>query len=411
MDARAVKYSFDRLITRGTTGATILNANNGAGFVTAVEAPNPTTVIIRLKTPYLTYPDAVTQTQLGIVNPRVVEANGGVDKSKPNPWMASHSAGGGPYLLESYVPGRRAVLVANPRYYGPKPRERRVIVNIVPSDSTLLFQATAGQADVTIGLTKQSVASLRGNRCCKIVANTVPIMNLLMLPTTRAPFTNRTFRQALAHAIPYPQIVKSVMYGYAQTFNGPYPPAFSNFNRALGKPRAYDLARAKRMIEASGVSLPVDVDLMVRQGDNDFANAAVIVKEVWRQLGVNVNIKTLVASEYIAARNTLKKDFAIMVQWGAAIGDPYWSINYQLRCGYFTNVSNYCNPAVEALIDRVRDAPVDKRQPLYDQIARLFVQDQPLIPIYSAQYVAVLKRGVRTYHWSARELPLWKWGR
>src|SRR4051794_20104366 len=43
MDAYAVKYSFDRMLTRNSSGAGIgLNANYPAGFVTGIEAPNAT---------------------------------------------------------------------------------------------------------------------------------------------------------------------------------------------------------------------------------------------------------------------------------------------------------------------------------------------------------------------------------
>jgi peptide/nickel transport system substrate-binding protein len=413
MDAAAVKYTFERLLTRGAVGAYILQANT-PGLVTAIEAPNRTTVVIRLKTPYRTYPYALAHTQVGIVNPRVVEAHGGVDKAKPNEWMATHSAGGGPYLLQEYSPRRRAVFVTNPRYFGPKPREPRVIVNFIPSDTTLLLQASSGKAHVTAGLTYQSIASLRGKSCCRIVANDDPAEVFLSLPNLHAPFNNRLFRQALSYAVPYSGIVSRVAYGYAKSYYGPFPPSWTNYNPQLGRTRAYDLDRAKRLIEQSGVRLPVRVDLVIREGANDFAQIATIVKDTWRQLGVEVTVKRVSASAYITARNTPKRKYALINQYGAPIGDPYWTVNYDMRCGSIFNTSDHCNRALDRLMDRAFAAPLGKRQPLWNQFARIWINDAPRIPLYTPQWVVILGKDVRQYHYGpvgTFQLSLWRWGR
>jgi peptide/nickel transport system substrate-binding protein len=414
MDANAVKYSFDRINKRVSIGSVFLNANNPVGFVTSVEAPNPTTVIVRLKSPSknVDYADMHTYANLSIVNPRVVEANGGIDPRRPNVWMASHAAGGGPYVLQEYDPNRRAVLVANPRFFGPKPREPRVIVNFVKSDPTLLFQATARRADVTVGLTLQSTASLRGNSCCQVVANSFQTMVLLALPNAHPPFNNKLFRQALSYAVPYAGLIRTVAYGYAKSYYGPYPPAFSNYNAKIAKPRQYDVARARRLLEQSGVRTPVSIDLIVREGLNDDAQIAVAVQASWRQLGVNVNIKTLTAAQYASARYTTSdRTYALIEQRSLVFGDPAWTLTSEVPCSSIVNTSDYCSPTLEALLDRILDTPRNRRQPLWDQFARVWVADAPRIPIYSPQYVVALKRGVRYYHFGSTPLALWKWGR
>src|SRR5437667_104251 len=51
-------------------------------------------------------------------------------------WLRNHAAGTGPYMLDRWDPESRAVLVANPNYWGPKPRLSRVIIQHVPESST-----------------------------------------------------------------------------------------------------------------------------------------------------------------------------------------------------------------------------------------------------------------------------------
>jgi peptide/nickel transport system substrate-binding protein len=411
MDSGAVKYSLERLLTRGATGAAILNGNR-EGLVESIEAPDSTTVVISLKEAYPTYPQILTSFQAAsIVNPRLVEANGGIDKEKPNEWMASHSAGGGPYVLEEYEPGRRAVLVANKKFFGTPPLEPRVIVNFVKSDSTLLLQATSGEADVTVGLTYESIASLKDNDCCAVAAN-VSIPNaFLSLPNKHKPFDNRTFREALSYAVPYEGIRESVMHGYADSFFGPFPPGNTNYNAEIGGARDYDVEKAKQLLADSGVKTPVKFDLLTAEGQNDFAQVATIVKDAWREIGVDVSIKTLSASAFVEARNKPDKKYGLLVQFGGVLGFPYWVTNYDARCGHLFNTSDYCNKDVTRLIDEAFLAPEAEQQALWDDLARRWVRDVPRIPVYSPHYVVALKKGVRNYHYTATPLAIWRWGR
>jgi peptide/nickel transport system substrate-binding protein len=412
MDARAVKYSFNRAITRGGLPAIILNGNLGVGnLLASVEAPSATKVVIRLKKPYPRYYEVLTLAQCcAIVNPRIVQAHGGVDKASPNKYMATHAAGGGPYLLQSYDPGRRAVLLANPRFFGPKPFEKKVIVNFIPSDPTLLLQAS--KADVTLGLTTRSASSLRKKACCRVVANNYNVTSFIMLPNLQAPFNNRLFREGLSYAVPSAGIIKTVYYGYARKFFGPFPPANPAFNPGIEKARPLDLKKAQELIKQSGVTLPVDMDLLVQQGANDFAQIAAIIKDTWRQLRVNVNIKTVTSGPYNDALwGTPKKTTPIVGQIGGAYGFAYWIVNFDARCGNPQNTSNYCNPAASGLIDKAFYAPPAKQQSLWNQFATLWVRDVPRIPLPSYHYLVVLNKNVHRYVFTQTPLAIWMWGR
>jgi peptide/nickel transport system substrate-binding protein len=286
-----------------------------------------------------------------------------------------------------------------------------VIVNFIRSDPTLLLQATSGKADVTVGLTKQAAASLRDKPCCRVVANTYGTMITLTLPNRHPPFDNRTFREALSYAVPYDGIVREVQYGYAKTFYGPFPPAFTNYNAELGGPRTFDIQKAKQLIEQSGATLPVNMDLLIREGETDWAASATIIKDTWRQLGVNVRIKTLAAGPYLTARNKPGRTYSLILSNTLAFGEPYWVADYDLRCGSQFNFNEYCNPAVDKLVDQAFYAPRDQKQALWDEVTETWVRDAPSIQLYSPQHVVVLKAGTQNYFFSAAPLVLWKWSR
>jgi peptide/nickel transport system substrate-binding protein len=414
MDANAVKYSLDRNIKLGGFPSIAMNINGPVGSLFAsVDAPNATTVVIHLTKPWPLYPEVLASPQLdSIVEPSIVEANGGVVANTPNLWMASHSAGGGPYLLKSYDPNSHAVLVANPRFFGPKPFEKTVIVNFISSDTTLLLQASAGKADVTINMATQTAASLRGKSCCTIAANDVPVEQFLSLPNKYPPFDNATFRKALAYAVPYKGIVTAFLAGYAKTYYGPYPPSDPIFNPALGQTHEFSIKKAKQLIQQSGVKLPVSLDLIVRNSDLTFQQIAPVIQREWSLIGVNINIKVVTPAAYIAARSTTGvRTWSLLVQFGGGLVLPFWVPNYDLRCGHINNTSNYCNPQVDTAMDKAVTAPPKVAQPLWDQIAKLWIAAAPRIPLYSAQYLAVVKKGDRHYYYSAYPLTTYLWGR
>ncbi len=355
VDASAVKFSFDRNLKIGACGAYFTNAGQTTGNIfKSITAPNPTTFVIRLTRPEPLIMHSLTQAHLGIVDPGVVNANGGVQKGKPNPWMASHAAGSGPYVLRSYEPGRQAVFVANPSYFGPKPRHSTVIVNFIPSDPTLLLQARTGKADITVGLTKKSVSSLEGKSCCDIVAVDTASWQLIGLPNKVPPFNNRRFREALTYAVPYQDILNKVAFGYGKLYYGPYPPAFPSFRASIARPRAFDLDRAKRLVAQSGAKLPINVDMVIREGVLDQEQIATIVQGEWRQLGVNIRIRKLSSAEYEKAIYATPNKTLLVRFDGPSVTEPAWLLEYDLRCVSIFNTSDYCTTRPESPCTPIR---------------------------------------------------------
>ena len=95
----------------------------------------------------------------------------------------------------------RAKFNANPDFFGKPPPEPEIIVNFITDNSTLLLQARNGNADVTLGLSKASVASLVGHEGLQIIAVETARWQLIGLPNEIVPFDNPKFREALSYAV------------------------------------------------------------------------------------------------------------------------------------------------------------------------------------------------------------------
>jgi peptide/nickel transport system substrate-binding protein len=93
----------------------------------------------------------------GIVDKEVVMANE-VDGDLGNSWLATNSAGAGPYKLQGWKPNESVTLVSNPNYYGGAPAMERVIVRHVQESATQRLMLERGDIDVARNLNPEDVA-------------------------------------------------------------------------------------------------------------------------------------------------------------------------------------------------------------------------------------------------------------
>ena len=394
VDAGAVAASLNRALASGACGTYYMEAGQ-FGNTQSIEAADASTLVIKLARAEPLVLHALTQPNMAIVDVALIEEMGGDE------WIASHAAGSGPYILEEYQPGVRAKFNANPDFFGKPPPEPEIIVNFITDNSTLLLQARNGNADVTLGLSKASVASLVGHEGLQIIAVETARWQLIGLPNEIVPFDNPKFREALSYAVPYRQILDKVAFGYAKIFYGPFPPAFPAYNAELGAPRTFDLDRSRALIEEAGVELPVAIDMIIREGETDQEQIATIIQGTWRELGVNLTIRKLPASGYQEGIYTETKTTTLIRSDGPSVTDPGWLLDYDLRCASTFNTSDYCNTEAEALLDQAHPLLDEaKRQVLWDMIARLWVADSPRIPVFADTYTAVVKDVVKRWHYA-----------
>lgn len=403
LDGAAAAASLNRALTSGGCGTYYMEAANFGNTQSIVGEENTVTITLAKPEPLLIH--ALTQPNLSIVDVVEAEANGG------NEWMANNAAGSGPYMLESYQPGVSATYVVNPNYYGDAPTEAEVVLNFVSDPSALLLQARNGGANVTLGLPKQMLAEVSGSM--NVVAIPASRFLIVGLPTQVAPFNNATFRQALSYAVPYEAILDTVAYGYGESFFGPFPPQFSAYNAEIGAPRAFDMTRAQELLAESGVSGPVPLNIVIREGQGDQEQIATILQGAWSALGVEVTISKLSASAYGEVVTAPEKSDAILRFDGPSLADPAWLLNYDMRCESPYNMSNYCSETAENLLNEALAMPdLADRQANWDEIARIWVEDAPRIPLYGDIYTAVLSPDVAAFDF-AQDGPfdIQNWGR
>jgi peptide/nickel transport system substrate-binding protein len=115
LTAEDVKYSWDRVVTMALPeGQSDLFEN-----VASTTVVDDFTFEVTLSEPDASFLSFLAAHPVAsVVNPDVVEANGGVVAGQPNEFMAQNMAGSGPYVLTSWEREDRMSFDINPEYWG-----------------------------------------------------------------------------------------------------------------------------------------------------------------------------------------------------------------------------------------------------------------------------------------------------
>jgi len=408
MDAEAVKYSLDRVNTMNGCGASILNdLYQEPNLISSVDVVDAQTVSITLSQPDGDFLLALATSAASIVDPALVEANGGVVADTPNDWMASNDAGSGPFRLASYEPGTSAVLERDDDFGGEPAASPAIDVSWIKSDAAMLLQVQNGELDVALGLTKNSAASVDGTDGLTVAASTATANMQFLMPNDKAPWTDERLREAVTYAIPYQDILDNVLQGYGELYYGPIPPTMPGYDAADSAPRTYDLAKAKELVAASGVATPVKVTLDVISGDTTQASIATILQSALGEIGIDITVNPLSESAWGDAVYNQTTTAALRLDGPAVFSAGYY-LQYDEYCSSPYNTGVICVPGNEDLLTSARAAgTTQERDAFLAQLTENWVADSPKVPLYLDATAVVVKDGT-DYVWDpATDMRAW----
>ena len=408
VDAKAVVWSIERDIKLEEGGYSVLEETDYTPpLIKSVKATGPLTVVFQYKRPAPNQLQVLsTPTAGAIYDPKLVEEHGGVKKATPNEWLASHDAGYGPYLLKSYSPNHQLVLEANPDFF-EAPKTKKIILNFIPDNETLLLDAQSGQADITLGLTNQAAKSLVGNSCCTVASFKSRQAETLNFPeNAKNPFfKNQAFRQALSYAFPYEAVLAKVAYGYGKLYFGEWMPSYSWYDPTVGAPRPTDLNKAKELLAKSGIKTPVSFTIYVGQGDNIGKEIATAASGAWQALGVNAKVQVVSASAFLEVVYTNHAGASVFLDGPQVVAPDYhWAYDLQCPPNNQFNDTDICIPAADKLMKEVAITTTEpQRQEKINAADKYYIEATPRVWVYDSELVAVLGKNVTGYYSS--DLP------
>ena len=335
----------------------------------------------------------------GIMSEKAVKAHATAKDPWANDWLKTNMVSTGPYVLSKSTPGVEYDFTPNQYYWDKKhaPCNGGIIVKVTPNASDRLLLIQRNGVDVARSLDFKDIAGLQSNTNLQVLRYATPDMRELGLNNNVKPFDNPLVRQAIAYAIPYDQILQTVWSGFASPLKSISPPGQPTSDPSVS-PYTTDLEKAKALLEQAGMKDGFSTTLYTRSEDTEDQKAAVLIQESLAKIGVKVTIQKMLTAAY-AAKEFGKRDMPMFFwNWISFVNDPYYGFTFLAQCKQGTNFSNYCDPKVDALIQKGMFEPnPSKRAAISRQIQTMVAQASPNIGIGTPDSIVVM--GKSTTGW------------
>jgi peptide/nickel transport system substrate-binding protein len=254
--------------------------------VEAIETPDPQHVRIKLKQPW---PDFLTfyagATGAGWIVPRKYVETIGNDGFKKAP------IGAGPYKYVSFKPGIELVLEAFEPYWRNTPRVKRLVLKVIPDESTRLAALKRGEIDIAYSIRGELAEEMLRTPGLSLKAP-VPGAQWLYFADQwdpKSPWHDLRVRQAANLAMDRAGINKALTLGKSRLTNSIIPESFE-FYWQPPEP-VYDPEKAKRLLAEAGH--PNGFDAGEFNVDASYSNVAEALLNNFAKIGIRTRLRPL----------------------------------------------------------------------------------------------------------------------
>jgi peptide/nickel transport system substrate-binding protein len=384
VNAQAVKYTFARYIKVKSAANTVLwlakVTNEG------MEVIDDYTIKFKLDGANPLLLDYLQMLSLGIQDPDAIEANGGVEAEKPSEWVDYNDVGSGPFKLVSWKPGVELEFERNESYWGPKPKLKRVIFQIIPEESTRAMLLERDNIDIMWWIAAKDYAMLKSKKNLKVIGRPTIKVNYIDMNRNKPPFDNIKVREALAYSFPYKEVIDDVLYGRAIQMTSPASEGSPSFTGAYFHYKQ-DLNKAKALLKEAGYGKGLSFTFLL--GEGRIANnkeIAVTWQAALKKIGVNMDIQVLPQAAFLEKLKS-KEVPIFMVAWTSFVTDPWYQFMFLLGSKSFCNYADIHDAQLDAWIQEA--TPMVNKEDRYaiSQKVQKYVSDNVLW-IYMFQPIA-----------------------
>lgn len=266
----------------------------------------------------------------------------------------------GPYKVVEFRPDTSLQLVAHDEYWGGTPPIRSIRFVEVPEVASRIAGLLSGQYQFACDIPPDQISEIEKNQAFEVQGGTIQNHRLICFDKNNAQLTNPLVRRAFTHAIDRQAIVDSLWAGRTVVPAGLQWQFYGDMFHADWTVPEYNPALARDLLRQAGYrGDPIVYRLLNNYYTNQNPTAQVIT-EMWRTVGLNVQINTVENWSQIMARGPQRA----VRDWSnsAPFNDPVSSIvnqhgpnGQQQQIGEWTNAEmNQLCEVLETSTDRAR---------------------------------------------------------
>lgn len=390
LNAEAVRYSLDRTLAIGKGPADNISA------IAAMKAVDDYTLEITLKNPYGPFLQTLATNGASIVNPKV--AAKAVNDDKAQGFLAENIDGSGPFKVVEWTRGQRCVLEAKPKYWGDKPKLKKVIIRFMSESADRRMALEQGDVDIAENILIDQIPALEKNKA--IVVNRYPsqMVEYVYLNCQNPKLSNPKVREALSHAVDYKGIIEHVLQGNGVQMRGPIPDGMWGHRKDVFQYQR-DVTKAKELLKAAGAE-KLELTLIYSERRATWEQIALVMQANLADVGVKLNLE-LMANPTLRDKIDKGTFDLCLGAWSPDFADPYMFMNFwfdSAKQGLPGNRAFYKNEKVDELIRKAETlSSVEERKKLYSAAQDIIMKEAPYIFLYQIQTIVPLRANVQGY--------------
>ena len=318
-------------------------------------------------------------------------------EDKNNNWLES-PIGTGPFILKDYTVGKEIILNRNDYYWDRKAYLEEITFNLAGGVPMAMYENN--EIDIT-GVTLADLERVE-DQCSDLNNDVVTIpprhaITYIGFNTSKPPFDDIKFRQALNHAVDKELIADQVFSNLVIPADGIIPPNFPGYSEKISS-LSFNLEKAKSLLVESkyasynGDSNSQEIDtseipritLTIPGTGGSPGFTTEIIADMWREnLGIDINIQQVEWATYIQDLHKGRLQAWSGLQWEADYPDPQTFIDTLFRSDSSINYGSYNNKNVDNFINEAQiEQDVMSRYKLYNQAEQIIIDEAPWLPLW-----------------------------
>ena len=321
---------------------------------------------------------------------------------------AAVKVSGGPFEIQSYTQGQDLVEVRNPKWWGTPAPLDKLVFRIFADDNQIppalqnneVNGANPAQASLQF---KDAIASVPN-----LTTSIEPGLEFQHMDFNQAnPYLAKLdVRQAIAYGTNRADMVNRIVGPITSSVkplnNRIYMPNQPQYQDTSGGLGAYDPAKAKQLLQASGMTMGSDgyfhpstgpeagkdltFSISTTSGEPVRSEIEQLFQSYMKNIGIKINIQNYSPNTLFGTVGPKSEFDIIEFAW---VSTPFASGNYAIYCSYTNanlcgeNWDHYANPQVDSLLNQAATTlDPTKAATLYNQVDALLWKDMVTLPLF-----------------------------
>jgi peptide/nickel transport system substrate-binding protein len=296
-----------------------------------------------------------------------------------------HPIGAGPYKFISYNPGVELVLEAFDGYWRKSPAVKRIVMRMIPEESTRLAALKRGEVDIAYSIRGDLAKELQQTAGLTLASVVLQATNWIYFPdqwNPKSPWYDVRVRQAANLALDRDAMNDALFLGGCKINNSIIPETFDYYWQP--PPAAYDAAKAKQLLADAG--FPGGFDAGMFYVDSSYANIGEVAVNYFQQVGIRTKLQPVERAGFAAFFGGKKYTHGILRAASGAFGNAATRLaSFVVKGGAYVYGSY---PEIDELYPKQADElDPKKRAAILEKMQRLVYEKAMAAPLWELAFI------------------------